>query len=86
MGYDCGTSETPIVPVLTRDTPTTVTAWKALMDRGVYTNPVLSPGVAPGQERIRLSFMATHTDAQIDQIIAAFADVIDVVRPGQVEP
>ncbi|WP_245379732.1 aminotransferase class I/II-fold pyridoxal phosphate-dependent enzyme [Kibdelosporangium banguiense] len=85
MGYDCGTSETPVVPVLTRDAPTTAAAWKALLDRGIYTNPVISPGVAPGRERIRISFMATHTEAQIDQIIAAFADIADIVRPGQVE-
>jgi 8-amino-7-oxononanoate synthase len=85
MGYDCGASETPIVPIRTRDTPTTVTAWKALLDRGVYTNPVLSPGVAPGKERIRTSYMATHTEAQIDQVIAAFADITDIVRPGQAE-
>lgn len=85
MGYDCGASETPIVPIITRDAGTTAAAWKALLDRGVYTNPVISPGVAPGRERLRTSYMATHTDAQIDQIIAAFADITDIVRPGRVE-
>lgn len=85
MGYDCGTSESPIVPILIGDPFTTVTAWKALLDRGVYTNAVLSPGVASGREMLRTSYMATHTEAQIDQIIAAFADITDIVRPGQAE-
>jgi 8-amino-7-oxononanoate synthase len=85
MGYDCGTSESPIVPIRTRDLFTTVIAWKALLDRGVYTNAVLSPGVAPGREMLRTSYMATHTEAQIDQVIAAFADITDIVRPDQAE-
>ncbi|SMD20423.1 aminotransferase class I/II-fold pyridoxal phosphate-dependent enzyme [Kibdelosporangium aridum] len=85
MGYDCGTSETSIVPVFTRDESTTAAAWKELLDRGVYTNPVMPPGVAPGRGMLRTSYMATHTEAQIDQVIAAFADIADIVRPGQVE-
>jgi 7-keto-8-aminopelargonate synthetase-like enzyme len=32
----------------------------------VFVNPVVSPGVPPGMELIRLSLMATHTDSQID--------------------
>jgi 7-keto-8-aminopelargonate synthetase-like enzyme len=29
-------------------------------------NPVVSPAVPPGMELVRLSLMATHTEAQID--------------------
>jgi len=39
---------------------------KRLEEEGVFVNPVVSPGVAPGQELIRISLMATHTDGQID--------------------
>jgi 8-amino-7-oxononanoate synthase len=39
---------------------------KRLQEEGVFVNPVVSPGVAPGQELIRISLMATHTEAQID--------------------
>jgi 7-keto-8-aminopelargonate synthetase-like enzyme len=39
---------------------------KRLEEEGVFVNPVVSPGVPPGHELIRISLMATHTDAQID--------------------
>jgi 7-keto-8-aminopelargonate synthetase-like enzyme len=37
-----------------------------LEEAGVFVNPVVSPAVPPGQEMIRISLMATHTDHQID--------------------
>jgi 7-keto-8-aminopelargonate synthetase-like enzyme len=36
---------------------------------------VVSPGVPPGQELIRLSLMATHTDQQIDFALDKLATV-----------
>jgi 8-amino-7-oxononanoate synthase len=39
---------------------------RRLEEEGVFVNPVVSPAVAPGQELIRISIMATNTDAQID--------------------
>ena len=39
---------------------------KAAQEEGLFVNPVVSPAVAPGQELIRISLMATHTDKQVD--------------------
>jgi len=39
---------------------------KRLQEEGLFVNPVVSPAVAPGQELIRISLMATHTDQQVD--------------------
>ena len=39
---------------------------KRLQEEGIFVNPVVSHAVAPGEELIRLSLMATHTDAQVD--------------------
>lgn len=75
MGYDCGGSETPIVPVSIGEEFATIAVWKALIARGVYTNPVVTPAVAPGRGILRTSCMATHTDAQVDRAIAAFGEV-----------
>jgi 8-amino-7-oxononanoate synthase len=66
LGYDLGASETPILPVYVRDLMAAFQCCKRLQEEGVFVNPVVSPGVAPGQELIRLSLMATHTDQQID--------------------
>ncbi|MCU0784129.1 MAG: aminotransferase class I/II-fold pyridoxal phosphate-dependent enzyme [Verrucomicrobia bacterium] len=66
LGFDLGASETPILPVYCRELAATFRFCKRLHEEGVFVNPVVSPGVAPGQELIRLSLMATHTDEQID--------------------
>ena len=66
LGFDLGATETPILPVYCRELVATFRFCKRLHEEGVFVNPVVSPGVTPGQELIRLSLMATHTDEQID--------------------
>lgn len=66
LGFDLGASQTPILPVYVRDLITTFRFCKRLEQEGVFVNPVVSPGVPPGQELLRISLMATHTDNQID--------------------
>ncbi|MBV6516707.1 MAG: hypothetical protein HPKKFMNG_02395 [Planctomycetes bacterium] len=39
---------------------------------GVYTNPVITPGVPKGQSGVRASFMAIHTQSDIAHVIDAF--------------
>ena len=69
MGFDTGTSVTPIVPLVIGDNEKTFLFWKSLFDRGVYVNPVISPAVPPNRAMIRTSYMATHTDAELNQIL-----------------
>jgi len=66
LGFDLGASATPILPVYCRDLMTTFRFCKRLEEEGVFVNPVVSPAVPPGQELIRISLMATHTESQID--------------------
>jgi 8-amino-7-oxononanoate synthase len=66
LGFNLGDSETPILPVYIRSLMPTFKLCKRLQDEGVFVNPVVSPGVLPGDELIRISLMATHTDKQID--------------------
>jgi 8-amino-7-oxononanoate synthase len=66
LGFDLGATETPILPVYCRELVAAFRFCKRLHEEGVFVNPVVSPAVAPGQELIRLSLMATHTDEQID--------------------
>lgn len=66
LGFNLGASQTPILPVYVRDLLATFKFCRRLEQEGVFVNPVVSPGVPPGQELLRLSLMATHTDAQID--------------------
>ncbi len=66
MGYDIGTSCTPIIPLVVGDNETVLKMRKMLFDEGLFVNPVLSPAVPPNRALIRLSLMATHTFEQID--------------------
>jgi 7-keto-8-aminopelargonate synthetase-like enzyme len=46
-----------------------------LFDAGVFVNPILSPAVPPGMELLRTSYMASHTDEQIDRVLAIYGEV-----------
>ena len=75
LGFHVGASQTPIVPVVIGDDMRTFMAWKALYEAGIYTNPVISPAVPPESALLRTSYMATHTDEQLDRVLVAFAQV-----------
>lgn len=72
LGFNIGHSVTPIVPILIGDNDLTFMMWKNLFENGVFVNPVISPAVAPGHQLLRTSYMATHTDEQLDRVISIF--------------
>lgn len=82
LGFDTGLSETPIVPVVLGERDYTFIFWKKLFDRGVFVNPVCSPAVPPGFDLLRTSYMATHTDAQLDFVLEQFAAVSREMGPA----
>ena len=69
LGFDVGTTETPIVPLIIGDYEKTLLFWKSLFERGVYVNPVISPAVPPNRSLIRTSYMAIHEDDELDTIL-----------------
>lgn len=75
MGYDIGGSRTPIIPVVLKDGTKVYEMCRLLFERGVFVNPVVSPAVPPGRELLRTSYMATHTDEQLDRVLDAFRKV-----------
>jgi 8-amino-7-oxononanoate synthase len=75
LGFDIGNSETPVIPIIIGDDMKTFMFWKALLDAGVYVNAVISPATAPGRQLLRTSYMATHTDEQLEQVLYTFEKV-----------
>ena len=75
LGFDIGNSETPVIPIIIGDDMKTLQTWKMLFDHGVFVNPVLSPATPPGRQLLRTSYMATHTDEQLDQVLDVFETV-----------
>ena len=65
---------TPIIPLYTNDVENTLRTSKRIYDAGVYVNPVLPPATPASDCLLRTSYMATHTEALLDEamdIIAA---------------
>jgi 8-amino-7-oxononanoate synthase len=75
LGFDTGSSVTPVVPIIIGDDEKTFITWKLLFEAGVFVNPVISPAVAPGRQLLRTSYMATHTRQQLDRVLDIFATV-----------
>ncbi|MCS7011127.1 MAG: aminotransferase class I/II-fold pyridoxal phosphate-dependent enzyme [Anaerolineales bacterium] len=75
LGFNIGNSTTPIIPIIIGDDTKVLLFWKALFEHGVFVNPVLSPAVPPGMQLLRTSYMATHTDEQLDRVLEIFAKV-----------
>lgn len=82
LGFEIGPSETPIIPIMVGPMVKTFVFWRALFDAGVFTNPVMPPAVPEDSCRLRTSYIATHTDEQLDRVLDAFAEIgrkLDVI-------
>ena len=82
MGYNIGETETPIIPIIIGDMMKTIQAWKVFYEAGIYTNVALPPAVPPELALLRTSYMATHTDGQIDRVLEVFHKVRGLVHVG----
>ena len=71
---------TPIVPVYTYDPVRTLTVAKTLFDEGVYVNPVLPPAAPKEGCLLRVSCMASLTEALVDEAADVMADVLARVK------
>lgn len=79
-GIDIIDSTTPIIPIFTYTDVKTFTACKLLFDRGVYVNSVVSPATPVGKSLIRTSYMATHTEEQMDRALIHIKAVLEQVK------
>jgi len=75
LGYTTQFLGTAIVPVHCGDELLTLALYKKLLEEGVFVNPVLSPAVPKGQERLRTSYMATHNEEMLTYALSIFAKV-----------
>ncbi len=72
LGFNVWTSQSPIIPVVVADMMTSLKFWRDLLEEGVFVNPVVPPAVPRGQSLMRTSYMATHTNDDLDYILEAF--------------
>ena len=75
LGFDLVPGEHPIIPVMLGDAMLATRMAEALLAEGIYVIGFSYPVVPKGKARIRTQMSAAHTDAQIDQAVAAFGKV-----------
>jgi glycine C-acetyltransferase len=68
-GFDLGTSDTHIMPVMVRDEKKALVMHHMLYDRGVYMVPITYPGVKQGEERLRVNITRGHTRAEMNHAL-----------------
>jgi 8-amino-7-oxononanoate synthase len=64
--------DTHIIPVMLGDNALAMRFAEALLARAVLAHAIRPPTVPPGTARLRVTPMATHTDAQLDRALDAF--------------
>lgn len=74
-GFNVPDGRTGIVPVIIGDDELAFKFWKLLYDDGVFVNVFISPGVPPGKQMMRTSYMSSHEDEHLDFIIDAFSKI-----------
>jgi 8-amino-7-oxononanoate synthase len=72
LGFTVG-GDTHILPVVLGDNDRTVAFATTLRRHGVLVHPIRPPTVPPGTARLRVTPIATHTRAQLDRALDAFA-------------
>jgi 8-amino-7-oxononanoate synthase len=73
LGLPPAAAPSPVVAVLRDGREQALADWQQLLDAGVYVNLMVPPATPGGISLLRCSISAAHSDAQIDQILAAFA-------------
>ena len=82
LGYTLLPSETQILPVVFGSPQRATSTAEALLTAGIFAPAIRPPAVPAGTSRLRLTVMATHTEAEIEQVITGFAEVYRLVDSG----
>ncbi|MES2768817.1 MAG: pyridoxal phosphate-dependent aminotransferase family protein [Bdellovibrionota bacterium] len=83
IGLNTMGTETCVVPVFIGADEGALYICQQLLEKGIFTTPVVYPAVPKGQAVIRCSVMATHTKEDLDKAIAAFESLVDIVKESQ---
>jgi len=65
----------PILPVVLGGEAEAVAASAALLERGLWVPAIRPPTVPVGTSRLRVTLSATHTDGQVDRLVAGLASL-----------
>ena len=72
LGFDIGSSETPITPVMLGDSAKARRLADKLFELGIFVLPIVYPMVARDKARIRTIVTSAHTKADLDNALDGF--------------
>jgi 8-amino-7-oxononanoate synthase len=75
LGYAIGSTESPIVPVLTGDEDRTIAIWQRLLAAGLYVNLIVPPGCPKDECVLRASCSAAFSPEHVTRALDIFARV-----------
>jgi glycine C-acetyltransferase len=75
LGFKTGASESPITPVIVGQAPVAMRLSDRLFQEGVFAQAIGFPTVARDKARVRTIVTATHTRADLQSALDAFANV-----------
>ena len=83
LGFDTLASQTPIIPVLTREPKLTMEFSQELFKEGIFVQGIRPPTVPEGFCRLRVTVMATHTLNDLQFALSAFKKIghrLDIIQ------
>jgi glycine C-acetyltransferase len=75
LGFNTGSSESPITPVIAGDAPKAMKLSDRLFEEGVFAQGIGFPTVARDKARVRTIVMATHTRDDLQFALDVFAKI-----------
>jgi 8-amino-7-oxononanoate synthase len=81
LGIPIVASQTPIQPVLMGTSARALIAQEQLLQAGFWCVAIRPPTVPPGSARLRITFSAAHTEAQVDALAEALGRICARLPP-----
>lgn len=81
-GFEPISPAAPIIAIPRPDEQVAVAEWNRLMDAGVYVNLAVPPATPQSKSLLRLSVSAAHSEADIDEVLAAFRGLLEDGAPA----
>jgi glycine C-acetyltransferase len=75
LGFDTGSSTTPITPIMLGEAPLAQQFSRQLFEAGVFAMAIGYPTVPKGKARIRVMISAAHSQEDLEQGLTTFAEV-----------
>ncbi len=75
LGFDILESETPIIPILTKEPRVTMEFSQRLFEEGVFVQGIRPPTVPEGKARLRITVMASHKRGDLEEALDSFKKV-----------